>query len=91
MDLVSHFKELFESIPDYRKLVFLKNLTKDDVDSLNECGFLKSDNIRRCVEPKKYIELKNEDHHDYIKYQEESILERNLVKKTDEKIFRYEV
>ena len=44
MNHVNNFKDLFESIPDYRKIVLLF-LIKNDVDSLNESGFLKKNDI----------------------------------------------
>ena len=34
---------MFKSIPNYRKLVLLIILVKNDVDLLKDCGFLKSD------------------------------------------------
>ena len=43
MNVVNCFKELFESIPDYKKIVLLKFLIKNDVDMLYECGFLRGD------------------------------------------------
>ena len=43
MDLVNYSKDLFESIPDYRKIVLTIFLIKNDNDLLKECGFLKSD------------------------------------------------
>ena len=41
------FEDLFESIPDYRKIVLLMFFIKNDVDVLHECAFLKSDN--NCI------------------------------------------
>ena len=43
MDHVLYFKDLFESIPDYRKKVILMFLSEKDADLLKDCGFLKSD------------------------------------------------
>ena len=43
MDNVNYFKDLFESIPDYKKIVLLLFLSKNDVYFLYDCGFLKSD------------------------------------------------
>ena len=43
MNSVNYFTDLFESIPDYKKIVLLKFLNKIDVNFLYECGFLKSD------------------------------------------------
>ena len=44
------FKDMFESIPDFRKIVLILNLFKNDGDLLNECGFLKSDINRLSLE-----------------------------------------
>ena len=41
---MNYLKNLFESIPDYRKILFLLFLIKNDVDLLTECGYLKNDN-----------------------------------------------
>ena len=43
MDNVNSFKDLFESIPDYKKIVLLLFLIKNVVNFLYECGFLKGD------------------------------------------------
>ena len=43
MDNVNYFKDLCESIPDYKKIVLLIFLIKNDVIFLYECGFLKGD------------------------------------------------
>ena len=46
MDHVNFFKDFFESIPDYRKIVLILFLTKIDVYFLNGCGFYKNDLFR---------------------------------------------
>ena len=43
MNNVNFFTDLFESIPDYKKIVLLMFLCKNDVSFLYECGFLKGD------------------------------------------------
>ena len=43
MDNINYFKDLFESIPDYQKIVLIMFLIKNDLNFLHECGFLKSD------------------------------------------------
>ena len=40
---MNYFKDLFESIADYKKIVLLMFIIKNDVNFFNECGFLKSD------------------------------------------------
>ena len=44
MNNVKYFIDLFETIPDYKKIVLLKFLIKNDVYFSHDCGFLKSDN-----------------------------------------------
>ena len=80
MDNVNYFKDLFESIADYKKLVILIFLIKNDVNFLYESGFLKN-NVNFLNKQFKNILLElNEDYFDHIKNQEESILERFLNK-----------
>ena len=71
---------MFESIPDYRKIVILKFLIKNDVDLLNDCGFLKGDFIRLNKEFKTVLMKQNEEDLDNIKNREESVIERVLDK-----------
>ena len=80
MDHVNYFKYLFESIPDYRKIVCLMFLIKNVVDLLLECGFLQIDNNRLCLEFKILLVEQIEDYLDYIKIEEESLLEKILYK-----------
>ena len=80
MDHVNYFKDVFESIPDYRKLLLLTFSIKKDLDLLNECGFLKNDIIRLNKEFKFDLMEQNEKYLDYIKNEEESIIERILNK-----------
>ena len=42
MDNIIYSEDLFESIPDYRKIVLIMFFFKKDIDCLRECGFLKS-------------------------------------------------
>ena len=80
MDNVNYFKDLFESIPDYKKIVLLMFLLKNDVDFLNECGFLKGDINFPYEEVKNILLELNEDCLDHIKNQKESVLENFLDK-----------
>ena len=43
MNNINYFKDLFESIPDYKKIDLLMFLIKNDTNFLYECGFLKGD------------------------------------------------
>ena len=41
MDNINHFKDLFESVQDYRKVLLLIVLIKTHVDLFRECGLWK--------------------------------------------------
>ena len=76
MNNINYFKDLFESIPDYKKIVLLMFLIKNDVNFLYECGFLKGD-INFLYKEFKITSLElNEDYLDHIKNQEEAIIEK---------------
>ena len=80
MNNTNYFKDLFESIPDYKKIVLLMFIIKNDVNFLYECEYLKTD-IKFLYKEFKNILLElNEDYLDNIKNQEESILEKFLNK-----------
>ena len=53
---------MFESIPDYRKIVLLLCQNKNDGASINEYGFLKSDINRLCLEFKNILMEQNEEY-----------------------------
>ena len=80
MNNVNYFKEIFESIPDYKKIVLLMFLVKNDVNFLYECGFLKGDINFLYREFINILLEVNEDYLDYIKNEEESIIEKILNK-----------
>ena len=48
MNIDNYFIDLFESIPDYKKIVLLMFLIKNDVDFLHEVGFSERD-INRLI------------------------------------------
>ena len=74
------FKDIFKSIPDYRKIVLLIFLIQNDKNLLNEIRFSKADINRFNLEFKNILLEEYEDYLDYIKNQEESILEKFLNK-----------
>ena len=76
MDNLNYFKDLFESIPDYKNFVLLMFLIKIDVNFLYECGFLKGDINYLYKEFKNNLLELNEENLDHNKNQEESILEK---------------
>ena len=80
MNNTNYFEDLFESIPDYRKIVFLLFLIKNDKDLLREVGFSERDINRLNLEFKNILIDQHEKYLDYIKNEEESIIERFLNK-----------
>ena len=80
MNNVNYFKDLFESIPDYKKIVLLMFLIRTDVNFSYECGFLKGDIIFLSKDFKNILLELNENYLDHIKNQEESVLEKFLNK-----------
>ena len=67
-------------MPDFKKIVFLLSLYKNDVDLLTDCGYLKDDVDLSCLENKKTMNQQNEDYLGYFKNEEESIDEIILKK-----------
>ena len=80
MSYEKYFKELFESITDYRKIVLLIFLIKNDNKFLQECGFLMSDINCLNKEFKNILTEQNDEYLSYIKNEEESLIEDFLNK-----------
>ena len=80
MDNSNYFRDLFESIHDYRKIVLLIFLIQNDKNLLNEIGFSKNDINLLNLELKNILLEEFENYLDYIKNEEESILEKFLNK-----------
>ena len=80
MDNINYFKDLFESITDYRKIVLLIFLIQNDKNLLKEIGFSRNDISRLNLEFKNILLEQNEEYLSYIKNEEESILEKILNK-----------
>ena len=80
MTYENYFKDIFESITEYRKIVLLMFLIKNDDDLLTECGLLKDDINHLNLEFKNILMEQNEEYLDYIKNEEESIIENILNK-----------
>ena len=76
----NYFKDLFESIHDYRKIVLLIFLCQNDKNLLKVTGFNKADINRLNIEFKNILFEQFEDYLDDIKNQEESLLEKFLNK-----------
>ena len=80
MNNVKFFTDFFESVPDYKKIVLLMFLNKNDVSFSYECGFLKGYINVLYNEYKNILLALNEKYLDHIKNQEESNLEKFLNK-----------
>ena len=78
MGNINYCEDLFKSIPDYRKIDLLMYFIKNDVDFLQEYGFLKSDIERLSLDFKNIISEKNEKYCSYDKNEEGSVLEKIL-------------
>ena len=79
----NYFKGLFESITEYRKIVLLIFLIQNEKNFLKEIGFGKNDINLLNLEFKNILLEEFENYLDYIKDQEESILEKFLNKKME--------
>ena len=78
MNNTNFFKDLFESIHNYRKVVLLIFLIKNDKDLLLEIGFSERDINSLNKEFKNILLELNEEYLDHIKNQEEAIIEKIL-------------
>ena len=77
---MSYFKDVFESITDYRKIVLLIFLIQNEKNLLKEIGFSKNDINLLNLEFKNILLEEFDNYLDYIKDEEESILEKFLNK-----------
>ena len=80
MNNTNYFKDIFESIHDYKKNILLIFLIQNDKNLLKEIGFSKNDINLLNLEFKNILLEQNEDYLDYIKNEEESIIEKILNK-----------
>ena len=80
MDNINYFKDIFESIHDYRKIVLLIFIIQNDKNLLKEIGVSKNDINLLNLEFKNVLLEEIENYLDYIKNEEESILEKFLNK-----------
>ena len=78
MNNINYFKDIIESITDYRKIVLLIFLIQNDKNLLKEIGFSKNDINRLSIEFKNILIEQHEEWLDYIKNEEESIIEKLL-------------
>ena len=74
----NYFKDIFESIPDYRKIVLLMFLIQNIKNSLREIGFSERDINHLNLEFNNILIEQHEEYLDYFKDQEESSPEKIL-------------
>ena len=77
---MNYFKDLIESIPDFRKIKLLMFLIKNDNNLLKEVGSSKNDIIQLSLEVQNFLYEKNDEYLDYIENEKESISEKILNK-----------
>ena len=73
-------KDLFESITDYKKIVLLRLLIRNDKNLLHEIGFSERGINRIILEFKNILIEQHEEYLDYVKNEKESVLEKFLNK-----------
>ena len=80
MDYENFFKDMFESNSDFGRIVLLIILTQNDKNLLREIGFGEHDINRLNLELKNLITEQHEEYLDYVKNEEESVIEKVLNK-----------
>ena len=80
MNYENYFKNIFESIIDYKKIIMMIFLIQNDKNLLEGIGFSKNDIDRLSLEFKNILITQHEEYLSYIKNEEESIIERILNK-----------
>ena len=80
MDNSNYFKDIFESVHDYKKIVLLIFLIQNDKNLIKEIGFSKHSINLLNLEFKNILLEEFEDYLSYIKNEEEPIIERILNK-----------
>ena len=84
MDYVNYLKDLFGSIPDYKKVVLSIFLIKKDDDILHQIGFSEREITRLNLECKILLTEQDQEYLEYIKNEEQSILEKFLNKSMEQ-------
>ena len=80
MEDINYFKDMLESIPNYRKIILLCFIIKRDDVILREFG-LSDDFIEKLYDDCKQIMISDMDQYfSHIKNLEESIIEKILIK-----------
>ena len=80
MDYVNYFKDMFQSIPNFRKIAVLIFLFQNEKKLLGENGSSERDDNRLNLEFKNILIEHREEYLEYEEYEEESAIERFLNK-----------
>ena len=83
MNYENYFRDKFESKPDYRKIVLVVYLIKNQKDLLLEIGFRERDINCLSLEFKIDFIEQHDEYLEYIKNEEESVIEKILNKSMD--------
>ena len=80
MDQTNYYKGLFGTITDYRKIVLLMFILKNDVDQVNDCRILKKGLKRLHEDFENGLKEQNEYYLEDIKNEEKSIPGKEFIK-----------
>ena len=80
MDNIKFSKDLFESIPDYRKIVLLIYIFQNGKNRLREISFSERDISRLNLEFKNILIEQHKEYLAYVKNEEQSVIEKILNK-----------
>ena len=80
MDQVTFFEDIFESVPDYKKIVLLIFLIKGDKKLIKRIGFSENDINQSSPEFKNILIEQHENYLNFVKDQEESTIEQITIK-----------
>ena len=80
MNNENFFKDIFESIPDYKKIVLLLFLIKNDKKKILEVGFIERDINRLSFGFENILTEQHEEYLDFIRNEQESVIEKFLNK-----------
>ena len=80
MENINYFEDMFDSIPDYRKIVVLIFSIQNDKNLIKEIGLSKNDIILLKLEFENISKERYEEYLEYVKNIEESAIEKFLNK-----------
>ena len=72
---MNHFKDVFESIPEYRKIILIFSI-QNDKNAIRDIGFNEHDIKRLNLEFRKILIEQHEEYLAHLKNEEKSVIER---------------